>query len=217
MKKWIKIFIWAYIVLLIVELAWLSSRRLVPFDVPRVMLFLLTVLNVHLAAAFGFAASQLWSRRSLWPLAPLLLALLVRDVAVRRNWASLGLVEQAENLGPLVRIVEESRRPEDAVLVYDRSVYVYAYYQSRTPVLVPAPGTTVGFAPLIDDPGVSLVDAKHAPETAARAFNRHPRVWLLGSRFRAGDESRILRVLRAHGRLIAESRRERALLLLLER
>ena len=84
-------------------------------------------------------------------------------------------------------------------------------------MLVPAPGTTVGFAPLIDDPGVSLVDAKHAPETAARAFNRHPRVWLLGSRFRAGEESRILRVLRAHGRLIAESRRERALLLLLKR
>ena len=205
------------IVLLIAELAWLSSRRLVPFNASRVMLFLLTVLNVHLAMAFGFAASQLWSRRALWPLAPLLLALLVRDIAVRRNWASLGLVEQAENLGPLVRIVEESRRPEDAVLVYDRSVYVYAYYQGRTPVLVPAPGTTVGFAPLIDDPGVSVVDAKHAPETAARAFDRHPRVWLLGSRFRAGEESRILRVLRAHGRLIAESRRERALLLLLKR
>src|SRR5206468_1298012 len=97
------------IVLLIAELAWLSSRRLVPFNASRVMLFLLTVLNVHLAMAFGFAASQLWSRRALWPLAPLLLALLVRAIALRPNWARLGLVEQAENLGPLVRIVEESR------------------------------------------------------------------------------------------------------------
>ena len=201
--------------LLFAELALLSARRLLPFAAARVMLFALTALDVHLAAGVGVTVRRLWDRGRLRPLAVAVLAIVAADVARSREWATLGRAAQVEDLGPLVRTVERERRPDDGILVYQRSVFVYAYYQDATPVLVPA-ATSVGWVPRIDDPRVVLVQGPDAAGAIARAVGGHPRLWFLGSRFAAGDEARIRRAL-AGRRLVREATRPRALLLLVER
>jgi hypothetical protein len=201
--------------LLLVELAVLSARRLVPFEAPRVMLFALTLLNVHLATGLALALETAWRRVPLRPLAVLVLAVVVADLARGHDWTTLGRAAQIEDLGPLVRTVEDERRPDDGVLLYQRSVFVWAYYQTPTPVLVPAPNS-VGYAPRLDDPRIVLVQGADATRAVARV-SIHPRIWFLGSRFREGDEVVIRRALATRGRVVREVTRPRALLLLVER
>ena len=202
--------------LLLAELAVLSARRLVPFEAPRVMLFALTILNVHLAVGLALAVQSAWRRPRLRPLAVGVLAIVAADLARGRDWTTLGRAAQVEDLGPLVRTVEDERRPDDGVLLYQRSVFVYAYYQTATPVLVPAP-TSIGCVPRLDDPRIVLVEGADATEAVARAATGHARIWFLGSRLREGDEPRIRHALTARGRLVREATRPRALLLLVER
>jgi len=179
------------LLVLVAELAGLSSMGLVPFDAPRVMLFLLTIASVQAAAALGSAAGWLWSRRWLWPLVPIGLGLLAYDIAVHREWTTLGRPRQVEGLGPLVTALEKRRGPNDGVLLYYRSTFVHAYYQRDTPVLVPDQGTTVGYRPRIDDPNIVVVTGESAREAAAEVFAGRQRMWFLGSRMAPIEQERI--------------------------
>src|SRR5439155_18883873 len=96
-----------------------------PLNVPRVMLFFSTLLLVMGAAGIGFAAGRLGARRWGRPVAAGVLLLLVWHLAARPGaWASLERLP-IEDVGPLIRLVEETRGPDDRVLVYGRSRYVY--------------------------------------------------------------------------------------------
>lgn len=202
---------------LVLGLAALSLSRPVPLGEPRLVLFLTSLVSVQAAAGLAGAALLLWRRRVLRPVAALGLALVAADVSRTRPWKALREVAQVEDLGPLVRFLAAARRPGEPVLLYGRSLYVHAYYQSATPVLVPNPGTTVGYHPRLDDPDVLLVDGRSAATAAASALAQSPQVWLVGSRFRAGDEQRLRDALVAHGTPVLEARRPRALLMLVRR
>ncbi len=204
------------VVLLIAEVAALSILRRVPFNAPRVMLFMVTIVNVHLAAGIGVVLARLWSREVLRPVAVLVVVGLAYGLATGREWRSLSTVSR-EDMGRLVRTIERERRVEDGILLYDRSAFVFAYYARATPVLVPTPTTSVGFVPLIADPAVSLLRGDGVEVAVARAVAAHPRVWFAGSRFRAGDETRIRQALVTRGRVVLERTGARALLLLIER
>jgi hypothetical protein len=205
------------LVLLVAELAALSAVHVVPFDVTRVMLFALTIVNVYLAGAAGSLAAWLWRRR-LWPAAVVIVAVLAAAIATHRRWTALGRAAQVEDLGPLVRRLEAERQADDGVLVYERSLYVYAYYQRRTPLLVPNPQLPIGYALRIDDPDFALVEGRNARTVVPRAFADHRRVWFVGSRFRRGEEAEhIIALLLERGTLVAQDTRQNALLLLIAR
>jgi hypothetical protein len=198
------------VVLLLVELGVVALRRPVPTEAARVLLFALTLLLVCGAAALGTAAALRVRGGATAGL--VLLLLIAGDVARRAPWRLAGPLESVEDLGPLVRLVERSRAPDDVVLVYERSLYVWAYYRRATPVLQPNPLVTVGFVPRVDDPRVLVVGGTPGP-VVQQAFTRAPRVWALVSRPRGNDE-RVLRVaLMAHGTLALEERAARALVL----
>lgn len=202
---------------LIAELAVLSALRRLPFDEPRVMLFLLTTLGVYGVAAVAAVGVELWRRRMLRPLVALGGCLLVYDLAAHRLWRAPGSPPLVEDVGPLIRVVEEHRAPEDHVLLYGRSTYVYAYYQTATPLVVPEPATTVGFRPLFTDPHLTVVGPTDLAAALDAAFAKSPQVWFIGSRFHPGDEYRMLAVLMARGTLVVATRRPNAVLLALRR
>jgi hypothetical protein len=204
------------LVLLVIELAVLSYARFVPFDAPRVMLFLLSLIGVLAAAAIALVARRAWSWALLRPAVVLGLAWLATDLATHREWRALGRVRRPEDLGPLIRLVEERRRPGEGVLLYGRSNFVYAYYRNRTPVLRPEARTSEGYPlpRLDDDPDLVVVAGPDAPGAVAAVFAGRRQVWFLGSRFREGDEQAIRRALEPHGTVVGEMRRPRALLLL---
>jgi hypothetical protein len=198
--------------LLVAELAILSSRRAVPFNEPRVTLFLLTTLGVLAAASVGLVARTAWARPVLRPLVAL--AMLAGMLAVARRSTALVPPHAAEDLGTLVRAMERERLPDDALLLYERSGYVYAYYRRQPPRLVPDAAVTVGFRPLLDDPTLVVVDGRTAEAAVERAIAGRTRVWLVGSRFRDDDEQRIRKALAARTVTLFEKRGARALLIL---
>jgi hypothetical protein len=201
------------LMLLVAELAVLAYLRPFPAHVPRVTLFALTAINVYAAAAVAAIVLALWRHPRARPALPLGLALLAYSAATQRAWTRLGDVSTPEDLGPLVRIAEDARTPQDRLLLYGRSTYVYAYYRDAPPVLDPAPNT-VGFVPRLDDSRLTVVDGATVDAAIAAALGSGARVWMLGSRFYAADESRFRNAAAAHGRILREERRMRALLLL---
>ncbi len=202
-------------ILLVTGLVALSAARRVPLDVPRTQLFVTTLLLVLTGAAAGHVMVSLWRRRWLRPVALAAAALLVLLVARGHpSPSSERLV--AEDLGPLLRVMERERRAGDRVLLYQRSLFVWGYYRTGTPVLVPLPEIANGFYVAVDDPDVVVVTRANVAEAGARAFAGARRVWFVGSRFRGADEAVMLTALARHGRMVRLERRERALLVLLE-
>jgi hypothetical protein len=202
--------------LLVAELVTLSALRRFPFREPRVILFLLTLVSVHLAAALAFSTRRLWTTRpALAPALGLAFALLSADFVASHRWSVLGEAVEVEDLGPLVRQMDARREPADGVLVYARSVYVYAYYQRPTPVLLPGP-QTVGFIPILADP-VVIVGGDGAAATVQRAFTSHARVWFVGSRLLGSDLPAIAAELARHGDVVEHRERPNAQLFLVDR
>jgi hypothetical protein len=200
------------LVLLVVELAVLSSHGAVPFAEPRVMLFLLTAVQALVAAGVAAVACRLWTRRALRP--AVTLAMLAVAAGLARRVSHVAPAHEPEELGPLVTTMERAREPGDGILLYERSGYVYAYYQRRTPRLIGDATMTVGYRPRFDDPALAVVNGATAADVVERALARHPRVWLLGSRFRDDDERRIRDALAARAAPAFEESRTRALLVL---
>lgn len=201
------------LVLLVVELVVLARLALVPFGVPRLALFWTTAVLVVVGAALARLVVAVGWRWRLWPVAALVLAAGLASILRGRPWMQMASVASPEDVGPLIRRMERHRRADDVILVYERTLYTYAYYAARTPVLVPFPPSSVGFMPLFDDPALGVV----TPETVRGALDRAPpgarRVWFVGSRFRSGDASAIRGVLASRGTIERERRRPGGLLL----
>lgn len=203
--------------LLLAELAALSALRRLPLNEPRVMLFFSTLLFVVGAAGVGLLLARLASSpRFVPPVAAGVLLLLWHLTALPGAWTWRGRVT-VEDVGPLIRFVEATRAPEDRLLVYQRSRYVYAYYQTATPVLVPDASTTVGFVPLLPDSRVLAIDAATAPAVIDRALAESRKVWFVGSRFRPGDAQAIITPLAARGEVVVKQTRLNGILMAVRR
>jgi hypothetical protein len=203
------------VLLLVAELVGLSVAGIFPLGVPRAALFASTLLLVTTGAAAGRLVSELWTVRALRPLAAATAVLLVVDVA----WHHEPLQVQrlpAEDLGPLVRTVEAERRAGDHIVLYGRSLFVWGFYRTGTPVLQATPALANGYFVWVDDPDVFMVHAGDIDGPVAHAFDGAARVWFVGSRFGAGDEVAIGQALTKRGHVVREEHRDGALLLLLE-
>jgi hypothetical protein len=198
--------------LLVTTVTVVSSMHLMPMNEPRITLFLLTCLGTLAAASLGLVASRAWTRPWLRPVVAA--AAVFAAVALVRRVDRIVPPHAAEDLGSLVRVMEEERQPGDGVLLYERSGYVYAYYQRLTPHLVADAALTVGFRPRIDDTALLVIDGRTPEAAVEQALATHARVWLLGSRFRGDDEARVREALRARAATRVEERRARALLIL---
>jgi hypothetical protein len=209
---------WAALALLLLaaELIALSAAGSFPLDLQRTGLFVSTLFQVATAAAVGGLAVQLWAWRWLRPLALALPLLFGFEIARDHEWPPYPQV-QAEDLGPLVQEMERERQPGDHILLYANSVFVWGYYQARTPVLLQATDHLAGgFFVQIDDPDVTMLGRDDPDGAIARVFSGARRVWFLGSRLRPGEEAAIRAQLAMHGRIVRDERRERAVLLLVE-
>ncbi len=141
----------------------------------------------------------------------LAVALLVADAAARHDWAHIADIHRIEDVGPLMRLVEAQRVPDDVLLVYGRSAYVWAYYQSAVPVLDAAlnsPGWTVH----LTDPRVRIIDRTNAAAVRDRAFADGAVVWFVGSRL-GPDGAEVLSTLAARSTITQQTMRTDALLL----
>ena len=169
------------LVLLLVEMIGLGQARLVPWSYPRVLLFLYATVGVVLATAVGHLAARAGRDGRVAPIAAAAVLLLVADAAMRHDWRRLADVPRIEDAGALVRQVEAERTPEDVLLVYGRTRYIYAYYQRAVPVLDPAP-VAVGWLPRLSDPRVHVVDRTNVLDARERTHADAASVWFVGSR-----------------------------------
>jgi hypothetical protein len=205
----------AALVLLVVELVLASIAGRVPFATARVSLFLFTTIGATLGAALGCVVARAHGRAARIAACVVVLAV-VADLGWRHDWRRLTTPVRVEDVGALIRQVEAERGPDDVVLVYGRTRYVWAYYQRPTPRLDPAPGNAAGYVPHVDDRRVRLVDARDAPFVVPRAYADASVVWFVGSRM-GDDASRIEGLLRRFGDVTARAHREDALLVRLAR
>ncbi len=201
------------VALLVLEIVVLSALQVVPLGIVRTSLFLITALLVLTGAAAARAAIALWTRPLLRPVAVAGLVALAVVVARDRPWTAMASVERPEDVGPLIQELEAARTPDDRVLLYARTAFVWGYYQAKTPVLDPNDAVTVGFVPRLDDPAVIVIDGANYPQAIDRAVAGAPRIWFVGSRFAGTDETRIGYAVAAKAFIDQTERRERALLL----
>jgi hypothetical protein len=204
------------LVLLVLELAGLSAAGRFPFAEPRVMLFCTLALSAFAAAGLGFVLARLAEQPRLHPIAPALAALLVVNFVGDPRWPRLGEAKEVEDAGRLIRLVEARRGPDDGVLVFGGSGYVYAYYQRATPVLLPSAGTTVGFVPLFDGRLAVVTDANFDP-TATRLLDESREVCFVGSRLAPREQSAIQARIRGAGRVVFEEKARNAVALCVAR
>jgi hypothetical protein len=204
------------LVLLVLELAGLSAAGRFPFAEPRVMLFCTLALSVFAAAGLGFVLARLAGRPRLRPVALALAAFLVVGFGRDRRWPTLGKAMPVEDAGRLISQVEARRGPDDGVLVYGRSGYVYAYYQRATPVLLSHAGTTVGFVPVFDARLAVVSDANFDP-AATRLLNESREVCFVGSRLAEREQSAIRARIESAGRVVFEEKARSAVALCIAR
>jgi len=95
----------------------------------------------------------------------------------------------AEDVRPLVEVVEASARPGDAIAVYSATRWAYALYTSAPVDLRRDATSPNGFAVVVGDPRVRVlgphrqVPSRYGPEVAALA-DGHDRVWVVSSHAR---------------------------------
>ena len=209
---------WTVVALLAltVELLGLSAAGRFPFDVQRIALFFSTCLYAATAAGVASFTLRLWAHRRLRPVAAAILAGVLVLVARGYPWP-LTPATAPEDLGPLVRTMERERRPGDRILLFGRSVFVWAYYRDAPPSLLrAAPRLMGGFVVAVDDADVVVVQPRDVATAVARAFDGAHRVWFVGSRMNQTEESSVVSALVQRGNVVRSERRVRALLLLLE-
>ncbi|HWP66584.1 MAG TPA: glycosyltransferase family 39 protein [Candidatus Limnocylindria bacterium] len=204
------------LVLLLLEIAGLSLLGVVPVSQPRVLLFLTTSLAAFAAAAVGGLVARAWRRPLLGVAATIALALLAVDFARAHPWRRSIRPLFVEDAGPLVRLMEQQRRPGDVVLLHLKTIFIHAYYQRAVPRLVPARDVSTGFLP-VRAPSTRLVKESTVAAEIAAARVAHRRAWLVASRLRREEELRLRRKIRGGGAaVVREERRPGAFLLLLD-
>jgi len=201
--------------LLLAELAVLSMLHVVAVSQPRILLFLTSALGAFAGAAIAALVVRA-DGPAMRIVAGLAFALLVVDFARVHAWRTLAHATQLEDAGPLVREFERDAGPNDALLLHERSLFVYGFYQRATPVLDPMP-LSVGYLPRVTDPRVTVVNDLTVAERARAAFARTPRVWFVGSRLRPLQEGGIRAALEPLATTVREQRRPGAIGLRLER
>ncbi len=147
----------------------------------RLMLFYYTAALVVLSSAIAHVVRAASVKRALIGPAVAVLALVVADAVRQHDWRHLADSPRIEDVGPLIQEMEAERGPDDVVLVYRRTVFVYAYYQRAVPVLDPFPNAA-GWLPQITDPRIVLVDDTSLDAAVQRAFADGRSVWFVGSR-----------------------------------
>jgi hypothetical protein len=203
----------AALTLLLVEMVGLSMLHVIAVSQPRILLFLTTLLATLGAAAVGLAAVGTWTRPILGVAVSAALAVAAYDFA--RVHARHGLSRSilVEDAGPLVRRIERERRPRDVVLVHRNTGYVFAYYQTATPVLAAWNLVSVGYVPRPPDAQVVFVDDRDLEARARAAADGGARVWFVGSRLREARERRLREALARVGTMAIEERRSAVLVL----
>jgi hypothetical protein len=201
------------VVLVAGEMVLLAVFQLLPIGVARTSLFLTNAILVMVGAAAARCVVALWHHRSLRPTAPIAVLAFGAMVLHGHPWATMAKVQAPEDLGPLVKAVEAGRRPGDRILVYDRSPYVWSYYQRATPVVQPFDRVSVGFFPVLEDPDVALVDGDTIHGAIGDALATGRTVWFVGSRFLGSDRAQIRTEIRSRMRVVDEQRRKHALML----
>jgi hypothetical protein len=177
----------------------------------RVMLFYVATALVVLASAIADVVRAASLKRALIGPAMVALVLVVADAVRQHDWRRLADPARVEDVGPLIRTMEAERGPDDVVLIYGRTAFVYAYYQRAAPVLDPAPNAA-GWQPRITDPRVAFVDRTDFDAAVQRAFAAGSPVWFVGSRL--GYDGRQFEVrLGRHGTIKRREMRRDALLM----
>lgn len=204
------------VVVLGLELWALSVMHRVPVSQPRVLLFFTCAIGAVGAASLGRLATRALERPAAAAVALAIVALLGWDFARAHPWRTLAHSTHVEDAGPLVRALERERTADDTILVHQTSLFVFAYYQSATPVLDALPTISVGYLPRVPDARVIIVgDDDVAARAHAAAGSRF--VWVLASRLRAPRERRLRASLAALGPPARDDRRQGAFLLRFDR
>jgi hypothetical protein len=203
--------------LLVAEIGTLSMLHVVPVSQPRILVFLTTALEAFGAAAVALVLVRAAGGRRGRVLAAAALAALAYDAARAHGGRVLWRSAYLEDAGPLVRLLERDRRPDDLVLLHQRTHFVFAFYQRATPVLVPSQAVSVGYIPRLPDAAIVVVNDETAIPRAQAALQRSPRVWVLASRLRPWREHELRRGLASLGTPALDERRPGAFLLLLTR
>ena len=160
----------------------LAALRLAPFGGGRTDVHLSPSLALVVALALHVGGARL-SRPAAVCLAAGLTGALVLGVRPSPY--------PAEDLAPLVAIVEREARPDDAIAVYSASRWAYALYTSAPVDLQRDRRSANGFDVAVADERVEvLAPSRHDPAGHARAVDRlaagHDRIWLISSH--AGDD-----------------------------
>lgn len=167
--------------LLVLELALLSTARMVPVNQPRVLLFAHVTIASYAAAALGTVVHLLGRRSRL--AAAVAAGLAVAAFAVPHPWRQVGRPVGIEEVRSLVRVIETQRRPSDRVLVHQSALFPYAYHQRR-PVRLYRAGTGTGFLPDFGDRRAGILTPATVEERTRAALRDAPRVWIVASRMR---------------------------------
>ena len=202
--------------LLLAELGVLSMLGRVAVSQPRILMFLTTALGAFAGAAIATVLVSVATRPPGRVAAAVAFALLVSDFSRAHRWRMLPHATQIEDAGPLVREFEREAGPDDVLLLHQKSLFIYGYYQARTPILIPL-WISVGYVPRVVDPRVTVVNDRTIGESAAAALVRAPRVWFIGSRLHPPGERSVRATLDPLATTVRERRRPGALGLLLER
>jgi hypothetical protein len=202
------------VALLAIEMLALGALEKYPIVETRVVAFYLVVVAVSGATALAWTGVRLATSTSGRAVVLIAALAITADLARRRDFAHIGQQPSAEDLGPLVRTMLAERGADERVLVYDRSSYVYAYYAEDPPVLVPVPQNSIGYVPQIAS--ATLVAGHELRARIVEALAASPRVWVLASRVRPGDEQLVGRALAA-GTTLRRETRARAFLVVLAR
>lgn len=200
--------------LLVLELTALSMANRVPVNQPRVLLFAHASIAAYAAAALATLALTI--RRAAPAAGWLACVALVAAWAVPHPWRAVGPPAGVEEVRSLVRVIERHRRPTDLVLVHQRALFAFAYYQRRLGRLYRA-NTGAGFLPGLADPRARVVTPATLGDRTRAALRDAPRVWFVDSRMRPAAVASLRRVLQAAGRIALERRAPNAFVFLVVR
>jgi hypothetical protein len=204
------------VVLLVLELMGFSMARLLPFNQPRIFLFLTSAITAYAAAALAAVVVRARSRPALGVMAACGLAVVAWGFVRVHPWPRLGQSLHVEDAGPLVRTIERGRTADDLVLLHQKSLYIFAYYQRAIPVLAPLPTVAIRYVPRLEDDRIVLVNDTNLVAKLTQALQTEARVWLLLGRLRPAAEQNVRKQLAPFGAFAHEERRRGALLLRLD-
>lgn len=183
----------------------LAALTIAPLGTGRTDIYLLPTYALLVAVAVSEVTSLLasWSR-----LVGVLAVVCALGLALNASPAAEGAYPK-EDLTPLVRLVEQRRRPGDPIVVYSSAGYAYGLATHYEIEAVPNSGAATGWAVRVRGPGIVVLPAHRTdPEQWTPMLKRltmhSRRVWVIGSHLYR-DWFRLVQMLQADGYQIVES------------